>query len=299
MAESDETSIWRKKPGELTFLFWNINAKNILPSITRLVEQYNVDVLILAECQITSVDMLLALNPVGQAAAFYQVQILCERIALYTRFPSDFVLPQVDEDKYTICSLRLPGEEELLLVAAHLLSWREALESTLYDEAQLFASEIRRVEDQQGHKRTLVIGDLNLNPFSAGVVSATGLHATMSRSIALQRTRQAQKKDYPFFYNPMWSQMAERFDAQTGAYSPPGTYYYRSSDHVCYFWNTFDQVLLRPDLLDRCNDAHLRVITSTGDANLLTSRAGIPGGEHGSDHLPIMFKLGPAIKPAA
>ncbi len=116
----------------------------------------------------------------------------------------------------------------------------------------------------------------------------------MSRSIAGERSRTVLTNPYTFFYNPMWSRMRESFNVQTGIYSPPGTYYYRNSDHICYFWNTFDQVLIRPDLLERWDDESLQVISSVLDTSFLTP-ARHPGGKHGSDHLPILFKLGAAV----
>jgi hypothetical protein len=51
----------------------------------------------------------------------------------------------------------------------------------------------------------------------------------------------------------------------------------------------FDQVLIRPDLLDYFDIQDLRILTSDGDTNFL-SRNGIPRKEI-SDHLPLIFKL--------
>jgi hypothetical protein len=74
-------------------------------------------------------------------------------------------------------------------------------------------------------------------------------------------------------------------DSSVGA---PGTYYYRSSQQVSYFWNTFDQVLLRPALLDFFSQDDLRVISEIGDKHLMTEN-GISAAY--SDHLPIIVRL--------
>ncbi len=92
-------------------------------------------------------------------------------------------------------------------------------------------------------------------------------------------------KEYPFFYNPMWRHYGDYTD------QPPGTYYYTKSDHVCYFWNIFDQVLLRPSLLDYWEDERLRILTDDGVNKFLSKSAGLPGGRERSDHLPILFKI--------
>jgi hypothetical protein len=71
---------------------------------------------------------------------------------------------------------------------------------------------------------------------------------------------------------------------------PPGTYYYTKSTHKIYFWNMFDQLLVRPDLLNSFSNDDLMIITSTDDISLL-NRNGFPNKKEYSDHLPICFKL--------
>jgi hypothetical protein len=80
----------------------------------------------------------------------------------------------------------------------------------------------------------------------------------------------------------MWGRMG---DSSAGA---PGTYYYGGSSYVSYFWNTFDQVLLRPDLLDFFSQDDLRVISKIGDKDLMTAN-GISSSY--SDHLPVIVTL--------
>jgi endonuclease/exonuclease/phosphatase family metal-dependent hydrolase len=57
-----------------------------------------------------------------------------------------------------------------------------------------------------------------------------------------------------------------------------------------YFWNTFDQVLLRPELLDRFDIKLLVVPTTAGQTPLVTSD-GRPNQDLASDHLPVVFEL--------
>ncbi len=123
-----------------------------------------------------------------------------------------------------------------------------------------------------------------MNPFETGVVSAAGMHAVMDRNVAQRGTRIVQDREYPFFYNPMW-----RFFGD-GTPGPSGTCYYPRSEHKVYFWNIFDQVLVRPALLDRFRLDDLAVIDHTGEESLLTE-TGIPSRKLGSDHLPVLFGL--------
>jgi hypothetical protein len=123
-----------------------------------------------------------------------------------------------------------------------------------------------------------------MNPFENGIVSATGLHGVMSRQIAERQTRIVQKRAYQFFYNPMWSLLG---DSTPG---PPGTYHYSQAEHKVYFWNMFDQVLIRPQLLNRFKNSDLTIVYSCGDCSFL-SKNGVPDSNIASDHLPVVFSL--------
>ena len=73
--------------------------------------------------------------------------------------------------------------------------------------------------------------------------------------------------------------------------SPPaGTYFYDSSTQINYYWNMFDQVMIRPDLLEYFHDEKLQILTSAGSTHLLNT-SGRPDQQVASDHLPIMFEL--------
>jgi exonuclease III len=272
----------------LTFLFWNLNGKNLISSLDKLVVTHEVDILILAECnhpELIPGNLLLALNSGGQDAQFHYVPDKYNYIQIFTSFPKSYVMPVAEDNKhYTMRRITLPGRDEVLLVAAHLLSQLHAKEDTLYAEAIKFAEKIRSTETELGHSRTIVVGDLNMNPFSNGVVAARGLHGVMTQKIARKKPRTVQKEAYPYFYNPMWGYFGESTN------SPPGTYYYDKSGHVCYFWNIFDQVLVRPDLLSQWDDESLRILTSNGQQSFLTAK-GLPDTINFSDHLPLLFRL--------
>ncbi|GAB4457951.1 MAG: hypothetical protein OHK0029_18480 [Armatimonadaceae bacterium] len=112
-------------------------------------------------------------------------------------------------------------------------------------EAVSLARRIHELETERDITRTVLVGDLNLNPFDVGVVGTEGLHAVMTQQTALRESRTVQGKQYPFFYNPMWSHFGDNAD------TPAGTYYQDRAEAICYFWNMFDQVLIRPSLISR------------------------------------------------
>ena len=129
-----------------------------------------------------------------------------------------------------------------------------------------------------------LFGDFNMNPFINGghLVS----RATMDQRSRWQGFSAPSRKRevYPFFYNPMWN----HFGDTNGRV--PGTYYYANADHAVYFWNMFDQVLIRPELIRRLADPGVRILTESGFTSFL-SPLGRPNPSVASDHLPILFSL--------
>ena len=188
-------------------------------------------------------------------------------------------MPVYDSAGVSVRHLQPPIGQDALIVALHLPS---KLFLSAEEQAHLAprtSQLIERLEEQVGHRRTIVMGDFNMNPFEAGLVSSEGFHATMSRSIADKKSRIVQGQTRRYFYNPMWSLLGDNSPG------PPGTYFYSSSSPLALFWNTFDQVLLRPDLANYFQPGDVRVIDSVGSQSLLTS-AGVPN-RAVSDHLPL------------
>lgn len=266
-----------------TILFWNINKQRLFEEIILLCNENEVDILILAEAKpdISDAEVLIALNS-GRENVYIAPFNPSRRLSLFFRYPAESIGLVADEGGIAIRRISPPIGLDIILVALHLPSKLRMKEDDQKFQAVRVSELIQEAESKVGHARTIVIGDLNMNPFEVGVVSADGLHAVMTQTIARKGSRKVQGRNKPFFYNPMWGRMG---DSSVGA---PGTYYYPGSGYVSYFWNTFDQVLLRPDLLDFFSLNDLRVISKIGDKHLVTEN-GISAAY--SDHLPIIVKL--------
>ncbi|HEX8735771.1 MAG TPA: endonuclease/exonuclease/phosphatase family protein [Pyrinomonadaceae bacterium] len=269
----------------MTFLFWNIRKNPLQDLLAVLVREHSVDVLILAECEIDDVTLLETLNknqsPKYGIALNY---VPNKRIKIFTLLPRDSFQPLRDEGTAVFHLLHPPIGKEIILVSVHLSSKMFQSDRDQAFNVTTLAQAIREVEIQVGHSRTLVVGDLNMNPFEDGLVAAATLHAVMTKEIALRKSRIVSGEEKLFFYNPMWGQF--------GDYTPgvPGTYYYGSGNQVNYFWNIFDQVLLRPQLLTHFDEKNLQILSDVGKKSLLNKR-GIPNTSFASDHLPILFQL--------
>lgn len=178
-----------------SFLFWNLN-KNPLQAITaNIAWQRQVDVIMLVECSISSHVLLKALNQSDPAAYHYAPSIGCEKVEVFSRFSYDFIRPILETERLTIRHLNLPGAVDILLAITHFPSKLYWSDSSQLSECIELSTLIKTAEAQIGHARTILVGDLNMNPFDDGVVNANGLHGVMSKAIAEERTRIVQSKE--------------------------------------------------------------------------------------------------------
>lgn len=261
----------------LNFLFWNVNGQRGL--LGRLVREQAVDVLLLAENRAAPSEILADIAAAG-GGQFHHDPLCRGGIALFTRFPRSYVRAELDEPDFSIRRL-LVAPEEVLLVLLHFPS---KLRKSDDEQAALcpeYAREIRAIEDKVGHRRTVLVGDLNMNPFERGLVQATGFHAVMSRAVAGRGQRIVDGRAYPLFYNPMWNLFGDHRSAT------PGTYYRDKGDVISFFWHMYDQVLVRPDAVHRFRLPNLRILTHCGADSLLGPR----GEPSVSDHLPLLFQM--------
>ena len=138
-------------------------------------------------------------------------------------------------------------------------------------------------EDRRGHRNTAIVGDFNMNPYDQSMTSVAGIHGLMTRDLARKSDRIHEKKAYRRFYNPMWGLFGDRTPG------PAGSYFWRSSGALHNpHWSMPDQVLLRPNLIDRLSG--LGILDHDGQ-HPLVRLDGTPDHENYSDHLPLSFSL--------
>lgn len=155
------------------FFFWNINNKPLTATIAALVVEHAVDVLILAESIISDGVLVQALNS-GPRSDFHLAPNPLGRMRIFTRFSRQFFQAKFESKWTTIARIALPARDEILLCAVHFPSKLHLTDASQAQEASILASEIVREEDNAGHQRTLLVGDLNMNPFEHGVVALWG-----------------------------------------------------------------------------------------------------------------------------
>lgn len=266
-----------------TFLFWNLQKNSLQDRLARIVATYHVDVVILAECSFDP-DALCTTLRQQSGVEFFHPFSLSTKIKIVSRFKPDVFEDRLKEEGtgLTIRQLSVGKPPGILLAAVHFPGKVNLSENDQTLLATQLSTYIVEEERRLNVTRTVLVGDLNMNPFEPGVTGAQALHAVMTQRIATRGERTVRGQSYRFFYNPMWGLWGDR---KAG---PPGTYYLSSSKPINYFWAMYDQVLLRPELMSSLHALH--ILDSDG-TNLLLTRSGLPDKKRSSDHLPILFTL--------
>lgn len=264
----------------LRILFWNLNKKDLRRHVCEAAKSISSDVLILTESGETAANTLATLQS-EVATSFYIPLSIPNHFQIFSREPRLSLAELQGDDRFTLRRLSYAGTE-LILGAVHVVDRRNWDPQNQSAQVSILASEIRRREDAQGHDRTIIIGDFNMNPFEHGMHMAPGLNAMMTTKCIERGSRILQNAEYKFFYNPMWNLFGDRTPG------PSGTYYHSGSSQGLYGWNMLDQVLLRKSVIHLFHD--VEILTRAGSIDLQTE-AGRPNKITASDHFPILVTL--------
>jgi endonuclease/exonuclease/phosphatase family metal-dependent hydrolase len=269
----------------LTVLFWNVRKNDgCVPSLVQLAQREQIDVLLLAEPLPDLAGLLRGLNQIGQGV-YHEASVGRDvKVPVVTWLRPDQVswcdsTPNGYAAVWKIGGALLPF---VLVAAAHLPAKSGGATDT--DQqiwSRWLADALASIEDAQSSRATVLVGDLNMNPYDPGAASATGLQGLMTRDLAQKGDRRHHGKVLRRFYSPMWGLFGDR------TAGPPGTYYWDSSVPSNPHWHILDQVLLRPELAEKLLD--LRIVDHDGAESLLEK--GIPRKSDRSDHLPLLFRL--------
>ena len=264
----------------LRILFWNLHKKDLRHLICELVSHHSVDVVALLESATSAAGMLDQLRS-EVSLDFAMPPAITERFQVFSRDLDLGLQESYGGDR--LCFRQLNHRAtKMLLGLVHIVDRRNWDGLHQSGQIQLMADEIRRHESDEGHSRTILIGDFNMNPYSPAMNIATGMNALMTKRCASRGSRVLQGIEYPFFYNPMWGLFGDRIDG------PPGTYYHNNSTKGTYGWNMLDQVLIRPDAINSFEA--VEILSNTGSTSLVGS-ARRPNRGTASDHLPLLLKL--------
>lgn len=265
--------------------FWNINKKSFTKDIVDFTYNKDLDILILAECTVSPSKVETELQSGHSKKKYTVINSTHSKFKIFTRLDNKFIKNYDKEfggKSWSINKFTFPTLTPFSIISVHLPSkihWDDFSQSL---EAVNLMNEIRKYEIKNG-RNSLVIGDFNMNPYEVGMTSSIGLHGMKDANIAKQNSRKVQGIKYDFFYNPMWNFLGDKQDV-------PGTYFYKKAIHNNVMWNTFDQVLIRPTLLNFFKISDIEIATKIDSTELIDRRTKqIKSGY--SDHLPLLITL--------
>lgn len=260
----------------LRICFWNTN-KNIEINryIVDIICENNVDIFVLAE-YIADLEKLQLQLRNCKYETEKSITVGCDRITILKRkynmepgFQNKYCSLQIVNNKYILTCLHLPSK-----IYAERLKKDIAIRRII--------EEIQRYEKLLKIDKTIIVGDVNENPYETGCLGADRFHGIPVYQDAMRKYRTIMDERFEMFYNPMWNLL--------GDFSfPPGTYYYMGNEVNNSFWNIYDQVMIRPCIRDFFVDSELKIICETENGKLIDENN--HPSKNISDHLPIIFEI--------
>jgi hypothetical protein len=276
-------------PGKkIVILFWNIDATPLVDAVDKIIKDHGVDILLLAESlfQDKPDDLLARLNSVpGEPTFSLPPSEGRPRVQVFTRLSGAEWTEATVRSRYTIWNVTMARTRRFILAAAHFPSVQQDQNDGQRESSLALRQDLERAEMGWDDPLSIVIGDLNANPFDAGIAGSYGLNATQSRRIAQGEPRELNGLTYRWLYNPMWRFLGT---------DVPGTFYKRLSAPVCFDWFVLDQVLVRPGMIrlfDNERTPDVSIITQAGNLMLVHSETKILDDRRFVRHLPVLFRF--------
>lgn len=286
---------------KIAILFWNTQQKNITQSVVRLVQHYRVNIVFLAESnpQQDVVGLLRSLNAaprLPEEGAFRAIDWVnrptpnsaMANFCVFTNLQDSIWEQCTITNRYAIWRVVLPHQRILHLAAVHFPAIQQDQGDQQRESAIALRQDLEFHEEQivkaNEPRFSIIMGDMNANPFDAGIAGVYGLNATHIREVAQRQFRYTNGQRHLYLFNPMWRFLGMK---------PWGTYYNdKLSKPIRYDWSILDQVLVRPDLIscfDRSDATDLWIPITDGvmdfDLSRRTDRPEIP------DHRPVVFQF--------
>lgn len=282
---------------DMKILTWNYNGirssfkDNIL---IEMLSEHAIDILVLQE----SYDLVLEKKLTGYKEVSYNavnnpngVRIFLKNKKFDQRGGN-----KLYGNKLVLLSLSIKGKNEWFnLFAVHLYSKvGRSDRAQMWKNLPLVKAITKYEKLSSAAQRSILIGDLNNNPFDLNLLDPNLLNTRESRELIPlhQNIIEKQMKD-DFWYNPMWNFLGD-YDYINDDVRLTGTYYLSKFNDQPN-WHLFDGVLLRPTLMNNINFSESKIITKTKTNNFIKSILVRMNEtlihEDFSDHLPFLFTL--------
>lgn len=271
----------------IKYLYWNICKKNSPNIISDMIYENNIDILALVEAE--KLDSNYLISELHRKNIDFKLQEIDPKdpgIKLFTRKKIKISVYK-EEQHYSVYKVYNDGKDDIyLLFVVHFTSAMYKDEDARNFRAMNFSALFRKTEEEiykeKNLYKSIIVGDFNLHPFSSGIIGVNGFNAVFSKYRATKISRTIQGEERLFYYNPMWQLIGRDRESQ-------GTYYSNEdqSDRS-FYWYLFDQILIRPSLIEQFNIDQLEIIEAVSGNNLLFNHK---INKNFSDHLPVKFEI--------
>lgn len=259
----------------MRYFFWNTHGEKINTYLCDKIVEKKYDIIILAEYK-DDLGELLDCFDEKNIKMYNMPTPGCERITFLSNVKCK---TGYSEEYFTIKIIKLSEKDIKIIGAVHLPSKMYAEDQDRKAILDILVRNIEDLEIKYNTQNSILVGDFNANPFEDCMINATGVHSVAIRDIAEKNKRKIKGKYYNMFYNPMWNKFGDFKE-------PAGTYFYRKSSISEYFWNIFDQVIIRPKLISKFKNSELSIVTDLSGYQLIKNGKITLG-----DHLPIEFVI--------
>lgn len=268
----------------MKIIFWNIYKKELSSIIAEMIEQYKADIVVLAEAEhLVGHRLITQMCEKGQE--WNEIEIKAEgNIKVFAKNQLK-IIPHKEEKHFSSYKI-YQNNTVFLLTAVHLSSAMFKDETARDHFAGRISQQIEKIEETiyvQKERHSFVVGDFNLQPYSYGIAGANSFNATMSMEKAKTKSRVVHGERCLFYYNPMWELLGKRGSAYGSYYSD------NDQQDKSIYWYSFDEVLLRPFLMNKFNWEYFDYIIEVNGRSLLKNSK--INKEQYSDHLPLKFEI--------
>lgn len=274
---------WNASLGEKVKNIDNNKERKIKETLIKLIIEYECHIIVLAEYDRDLEEICNELAVKGKD--YQECKTIAEsivKVLITNKLEAEIIR---DANRYCIFNIRNNIDTDFLLVGVHLQSklhgsGPHGQRTTTMD----LMEKLREAEGEVGHKKVIILGDFNANPFEKIMIDFNLFHSIpYSKIVSEKKERKSSGVTRQMFYNPMWNFLSEKEKIN-------GSYYYASSDDVCFYYNIFDQVLFSADLVQKIQKESIKIITKLEEYSLMDDN-GKPNKKDFSDHLPIFFTI--------
>lgn len=259
----------------MNILFWNLQKHNLIKYIIRCLDENDIDIAVFAEhIKVDFRELELTLN---KRYHFIEGMGGCEKIALLVKNGIDATVRR-EQTRYALYTLSF-NSQEYVLAGVHLQDRRSADENQRIAVIARLKNDIKNLEESSKCKKTIIVGDLNANPFDRELLQMDAFHAVFYKDVIRKsESRRVDAVSYRRFYNPVLLSLSEEEKNY-------GSFYY-SQGSVTPIWNCYDQILLSRALID--NVVEIKYLKTIGQQSLI---ANVAPKKEISDHLPLLAIL--------